>query len=130
MDLLKKAIINKKQNAPFFYKFLSLFSVVRGYNLIVVFIAQLLSAIFVFAPNKSLREILFDYKLWALFVATSVVIAAGYIINHFYDKEKDAVNRPLKTKIDTFISQEVKLKSYFLLNFIVNIFCALIGRFF
>ena len=118
MDLLEKAILNKKKNAPFYYKFFSLFSVVRAYNLIIVFIAQLLSAIFVFAPNKTLGRVLFDYKLWALYLATSAVIAAGYIINHFYDKGKDAINRPLKTQIDTFISQETKLKSYFLLNFI------------
>lgn len=118
LDLLEQALLNKKKKAPFYYKFISLFSVVRGYNLFVVWMAQLLSAIYVFAPNKTLESILFDYKLWILFIATSAVIAAGYIINHFYDQGKDAINRPLKTKIDTFISQETKLKSYFLLNFI------------
>ena len=118
MDLLKEAIVNKKKNAPFYYKFFSLFSVVRGYNLAIIFIAQLLSAIFVFAPEKSLKSILLDYRLWIILMATSAVIAAGYIINNFYDREKDAVNRPIKNKIDTFISQGTKLKSYFLLNFI------------
>jgi 4-hydroxybenzoate polyprenyltransferase len=118
LDLLEKAILNKKKEAPFYYKFFSLFSVVRGYNLIIVFIAQLLSALFVFAPNKLLQQVVFDYKLWVLMLASSTVIAAGYIINHFYDQGKDAINRPLKTQIDTYISQKTKLKSYFLLNFI------------
>ena len=118
MNLVEKAITNKKKNAPFIYKFISLFSVVRAYNIVVVFIAQILSTIFVFAPNKPLDVVLLDYKLWLLFIATSVVIAGGYIINNFYDRGKDAINRPIKSKIDTFISQETKLKSYFLLNFI------------
>lgn len=118
MDLLDKAVINTKQKAPFIIKFFSLFSVVRGYNIAVIVLAQVLSAIFVFAPNKTLEQVLLDYKLWAIVFATSFVIAGGYIINHFYDRGKDAINRPIKTHIDTYISQNIKLKSYFLLNFI------------
>lgn len=118
MDLLNEAKINSKRTAPFYYKFFSLFSVVRGYNIAVMFLAQVLSAIFVFAPNKPLSTVIFDYKLWALLLATASVVAGGYIINHFYDEGKDTVNRPIKTKIDTFISQKTKLLSYFILNFL------------
>lgn len=118
MDLLNEANINNKRKAPFYYKFFSLFSVVRGYNIAVMLLAQVLSAIFVFAPNKPLRTIVFDYKLWALLIATASVVAGGYIINHFYDQGKDTINRPIKTQIDTFISQRTKLISYFILNFI------------
>lgn len=118
MDLLKEAHINKKRKAPFYYKFISLFSVVRGYNILVMLLAQVLSAIFVFAPNKPLSSILFDYKLWALLIATAAVVSGGYIINHFYDRGKDSINRPIKTKIDTYISQRTKLYSYFVLNFL------------
>lgn len=118
VDLLKEANINTKRKAPFYYKFFSLFSVVRGYNVAVMLVAQVLSAIFVFAPNKPLRTVIFDYKLWALLIATSCVVAGGYIINHFYDEGKDTINRPIKTKIDTFISQQTKLYSYFILNFL------------
>jgi len=118
LDLLEQAILNKKKEAPFYYKFFSLFSVVRVYNLIVVFLAQLLSAIFIFAPNKTLNQVILDYKIWALMLGTASVIAGGYIINHFYDQGKDAINRPIKTSIDTYISQKTKLTSYFILNFI------------
>jgi 4-hydroxybenzoate polyprenyltransferase len=118
MDLLKEANINTKRKAPFYYKFFSLFSVVRGYNIVVMLLAQVLSAIFVFAPNKPLSSVLFDYKLWALVFATASVVAGGYIINHFYDEGKDTINRPIKTQIDTFISQQTKLYSYFILNFL------------
>jgi len=91
---------------------------VRGYNILIMLLAQALSAVFVFAPNKSLRSIVFDSKLWALMFATASVVAGGYIINHFYDRGKDSINRPIKTQIDTYISQRTKLYSYFVLNFI------------
>jgi len=118
MDLLNESMINTKRKAPFYYKFFSLFSVVRGYNILVMLLAQLLSAVFVFAPNKVLRDVLLDYKLWLLMSATAAVVAGGYIINHFYDEGKDTINRPVKTQIDTYISQKTKLQSYFLLNFL------------
>jgi len=118
VDLLEEAKTYTKQKAPFYYKFFSLFSVVRGYNIALMLLAQVLSAVFVFAPNKPLSSVLSDYKLIALMLATSSVVAGGYIINHFYDSGKDAINRPVKTKIDTFISNRTKLYSYFVLNFV------------
>ncbi len=118
MDLLEEAKINNKRKRPFYFKFISLFSVVRGYNIAIMLLAQLLSAIFVFAPNKPVSTVVFDYKLWAILFATTCVVASGYLINHFYDRGKDAINRPLKTKIDTYISQRTKLNSYFFLNFL------------
>ena len=127
MDLLKEAHINSKRKAPFYYKFISLFSVVRGYNILVMLLAQVFSAIFVFAPNKPLSTILFDYKLWALLIATASVVSGGYIINHFYDRGKDSINRPIKTKIDTYISQRTKLYSYFVLNFLGLFFGLLVS---
>lgn len=122
MDLLEKAVVNSKRKAPFIVKFLSLFSVVRGYNIFVVVLAQFLSTIFVFAPQKPLSTVLKDHNLWLLVLATASVIAAGYIINHFYDEGKDNINRPIKTRIDTFISRATKLKAYFLLNFLGLVF--------
>ncbi len=118
MDLLNESRINTKRKAPFYYKFFSLFSVVRGYNIVVMLLAQMLSAVFVFAPNKVLQDVVFDYKLWFLMFATAAVVAGGYIINHFYDEGKDTINRPIKTQIDTYISQKTKLQSYFILNFV------------
>lgn len=118
MDLVKEAQLNTKRKNPFIFKFFSLFSVVRLYNIMVVLLAQLLSAIFIFSPDKELHKVIFDYRLWLIMLSTAAVIASGYIINHFYDKGKDAINRPIKTKIDDYISQHTKLKSYFILNFL------------
>lgn len=90
---------------------------VRGYNILVVIIAQYLTSAFILAHDKPLRKILFDPNLFFLVLASSSVIASGYIINNFYDSEKDLINRPKKTMLDRVISQRTKLSVYFMLNF-------------
>ncbi|WP_298368190.1 geranylgeranylglycerol-phosphate geranylgeranyltransferase [uncultured Lutibacter sp.] len=118
MDLLEISKNNSKKNAPLYIKLLSLFSVVRGYNIFLIVIAQYLASIFIFSPDKSLRHVLLDIHLYLIVLSTLCVIAAGYIINNFYDTETDRINRPVKSKIDAIVSQRVKLRIYFALNFI------------
>jgi 4-hydroxybenzoate polyprenyltransferase len=100
-------------------KFISLFSVVRGYNIPVIVIAQYLSAIFILAPEKRALSILLDLHLFIIVFASSLTIASGYIINNFYDSKKDLINRPNKSMLDRLVSQNTKLNVYFALNFIV-----------
>jgi len=118
MDLLEISKNNKKNKAPLYIKILSLFSVVRGYNILLIIIAQYLASIFIFSPEKSLRYVLLDLNLYFVVLASICVIASGYIINNFYDSETDKINKPLKSKIDSIVSQKVKLKIYFFLNFL------------
>lgn len=130
MDLLKMAEANtpkKPEKYSVFHKVLSMFSVVRGYNIFIIVLAQYLAAIFIFAPDKSLRETLLNPDLFLIVLATTCVIAAGYIINNFYDVKKDVINKPIKTKIDSIVSQKVKLNSYFVLNFIGFLFGLLVS---
>ena len=98
-------------------KFFSMFSVIRGYNILVVVLAQYLASIYIFASDKPLKKVLFDVNLLMLVLATAAVIAGGYIINNFYDSEKDLINRPNKTMLDKLVSQNTKLSFYFVLNF-------------
>jgi len=44
-------------------KMLSLVSIIRGYNILVLIIAQYLASIFIFSPEKSLQYVLFDLHL-------------------------------------------------------------------
>ncbi len=101
-----------------FFKLLSLLSVVRGYNILVLIAAQYLAAIFIFSEHKSIKPILFDWHLLYLVLATVCVVAAGYIINNFYDKKADKINRPIKSGLDSYVKQETKLSLYFFLNFV------------
>ncbi|WP_422090347.1 geranylgeranylglycerol-phosphate geranylgeranyltransferase [Tenacibaculum ovolyticum] len=98
-------------------KLLSLLSVVRGYNILVLIAAQYLAAIFIFSEQKSIKPVLFDWHLLYLVIATITTVAAGYIINNFYDKNADKINRPIKSGLDSYVKQETKLSLYFLLNF-------------
>lgn len=127
MDLLEISKNNTKKNAPFYIKMLSLFSVVRGYNILLIVIAQYLASIFIFAPEESLKNILLDIDLYFIVLATMCVIAAGYIINNFYDFETDKINKPLKTKIDAIVDQKIKLPIYFVLNFLGFVFGLLVS---
>lgn len=130
MDLLKMAEGNtpkKPKKYSFFFKFLSLLSVVRGYNIAIIVLAQYLAAIFIFSPEKSLKEILFNLDLYFIVLATICVIAAGYIINNFYDSKKDKINKPVKSRIDNIVGQQTKLNIYFLLNFVGVSFAYLVS---
>ncbi|WP_228850511.1 geranylgeranylglycerol-phosphate geranylgeranyltransferase [Aegicerativicinus sediminis] len=108
-------------------KFFSMFSAVRGYNILVIIIAQYLTSIYILAPERPLKEVLFDPNLFIIVLATAAVIAGGYIINNFYDVEKDLINRPHKTKLDGIVSQNTKLSLYFVLNFLAVILASYIS---
>jgi len=127
MDLLEISKNNSKKSIPFYVKMLSLFSVVRGYNILLIVIAQYLASIFIFSPEKSLKYVLLDIDLYFIVLATTCVIAAGYIINNFYDYETDKINKPLKTKLDAIVDQKIKLPIYFILNFLGFIFGLLVS---
>ena len=99
-------------------KFLSMFSVIRGYNILVIVIAQYLTSIYILSINKSLREVVLDLNLFLIVLASAATIAGGYIINNFYDSEKDLINKPFKSKLDRLVNQNTKLSFYFVLNFV------------
>ncbi|WP_422349200.1 geranylgeranylglycerol-phosphate geranylgeranyltransferase [Flagellimonas sp.] len=107
-----------RRNRLLLFKLLSLFSVVRGYNILVITLAQYLASIFILSPQTSLREVVLDLNLFLIVTASGLVIASGYIINNFYDAEKDLINKPRKSMLDRLVSQRFKLTTYFILNFL------------
>lgn len=100
-------------------KIISMVSVVRGYNIAIIVLAQYLSAIFILAPEKRALTVLLDFNLFIIILASSLTIASGYIINNFYDSKKDLINRPNKSQLDRLVRQKTKLQVYFIVNFIV-----------
>ena len=108
-------------------KLFSMFVVVRGFNLALIVIAQYITAIFIMAPNQSLSQVVFDRPLFALILATVGAIASGYIINNFYDTEKDVINRPHQSILEQYVSQNTKLILYFIINFIVVIIASYVS---
>ena len=108
-------------------KFFSMFSVIRGYNILIIVIAQYLASIYILAHDKALHRVVFDVNLFLLVLASAATIAGGYIINNFYDSEKDLINRPIKSKLDKLVSQNTKLSFYFVLNFIAVIMASYVS---
>ena len=107
-----------RKNKILLAKIFSLFSVVRGYNIFVIILAQYLASIFIFAPEKRALDVILDWRLFLIIFASALAIASGYIINNFYDAEKDLINRPTKSMLDRLVSQTTKLRVYFFLNFL------------
>ena len=108
-------------------KIISMFSVVRGYNIPIIALAQYLSAIFIMAPEKRALSVLLDFNLFIIVIASGLTIASGYIINNFYDSKKDLINRPNKSKLDRLVSQKTKLQVYFTVNFVVALLAFLVS---
>ena len=115
-------MLNRKQKY-FFLKLFSLFSIIRGYNVLMIVLAQYVTSIYILAPYLPVKEILFDVNLFMIVLASASAIASGYIINNFYDSDKDLINRPEKTMLDRLVSQRTKLSTYFVLN-ILSVFFA------
>ncbi|MHC0439912.1 MULTISPECIES: geranylgeranylglycerol-phosphate geranylgeranyltransferase [Flavobacterium] len=108
-------------------KIVSLFSVVRGYNIPIIVLAQYLSAIFILAPEKRALDIILDFYLFLIVFASAITIASGYIINNFYDSQKDLINRPNKSMLDRLVSQKTKLTVYFSLNFLAVLMASIVS---
>ena len=98
-------------------KVVSLLSLTRVYNIALIAAAQYLSCIFFFTFHAPDFSVLTDPHFFVLVVCTWMTVAGGYIINFFYDKNKDLVNSPEKGFIDGYISQATTLKIYLTLNF-------------
>ncbi len=116
-----------RKSKLFLLKMVSLFSVVRGYNIPIIVLAQYLSAIFIIAPEKKALIILLDFNIFIIVLASSLTIASGYIINSFYDSQKDLINRPNKSMLDRLVSQKTKLNVYFSLNFVATSLASIIS---
>lgn len=108
-------------------KVVSLFSVVRGYNILVIAMAQYISAVFILDRERRALAVILDLNLFLIVLASSLTIASGYIINNFYDAQKDLINRPKKSMLDRLVSQKTKLYVYFTLNFLVAFLALLVS---
>ena len=102
----------------FVVKALAMLSLVRWYNVFVLTCALYLSAIYMLNMNQSKIHILSDIYLHMNVLGISCLIMAGYIINGFYDFEKDMINHPEQTIFGRIVSKSFCFNSYVFLLFI------------
>lgn len=98
-------------------KVVGLLSLTRAYNIALLATAQYFSCIFFFTEKAPDFSCVTDTHFFVLVVCTWMTVAGGYIINYFYDKNKDFVNHPHKSSIDGIVSQTMTLRIYLALNF-------------
>lgn len=91
-------------------------SIIRWANVFMLSVAQYIAAFFLFNKIEDWRHPLTDVYLHLLVGATALVVAAGYIINNFYDLEKDLINRPQLTLFQRLVSKATTLRVYFIFN--------------
>ena len=108
-------------------KLLSLFSLVRAYNIIVLILAQYLTARYILDPKSGWWDLILDIKFFSIVCASAFTTAAGYIINNFYDAAKDQINRPRKFILEHLVSQQNQLILYLLLNMIGIVLASIVS---
>ncbi len=89
-----------------------MFSLVRWYNILLLIIALYLSSLFILNPIISKLDLLKDLHLHLNIFGISALLMAGYIINAFYDFEKDMINHPKTTVFGLIISKSSCLNTY------------------
>ena len=117
-----------KKQKYLFVKFLALFTLVRWYNILLITFAMYLSAVFLINPRENWLEVSLSYKLHLTIASLAFFIMAGYIINAFYDFEKDIINRPKETIFDRVISKASCLRAYGIFILIGFVLSLVVGR--
>ncbi|MCB9196495.1 MAG: geranylgeranylglycerol-phosphate geranylgeranyltransferase [Flavobacteriales bacterium] len=115
---------NRRQNI---LKLISLLSIVRWYNVLIVSLALILSALFLLNPISDYKHILLQPKLYFEIGSIAFLMMAGFIINAFYDFEKDIINRPEETIFGRIVSKSFCLNSYVAFIFFGLILSFLVG---
>lgn len=83
----------------------------RVWNLVIIGLAQYLTAAFLISFNTIL-----DPRLFILSVSTVMVAAGGYIINDYYDIKIDLINKPQRVVIGKSITRRYAILFHTLLS--------------
>ena len=103
----------KRHKQIILIKVFALLSIIRWLNILLTIFAQYLAAVFILNPNKTYFEVLSNPKLHLMTLASAFIIAGGYIINNFYDLEKDQSSELL---LYPFCSMDITPLHYYKLS--------------
>lgn len=87
----------------------------RIFMLVLHASALYVSTFFIINQEENLRQFVFDYKIHGIVLCSILSIAAGGIINQFYDLEKDRVQKPFVFRLQSFLKQKYFLYTYVIL---------------
>ena len=86
------------------FSLLALIRLTRFWNLVIIAMAQYMAACFLIDSN-----LLWDWRLLVLAASTTIIAAAGYIINDYYDIKIDLINKPDRVVIGKGITRRYAL---------------------
>lgn len=104
---------------PLLYRFSQFIAFLMGARVFVTLLltfALYVSTFFLFNQEESLRSFVFDFRVHGIIFCSILSILAGGIINQFYDREKDQVTKPFRTRVQNFLKQKYFLYAYIVLN--------------
>lgn len=93
--------------------FLTIFKLVRGFNLLLITVTLILIQYFLFKTFQ-IQSILNNYQFLLLLFSVLFIASAGYIFNDITDLEGDKINKPNKILPSKIITIE-EAKSYYLI---------------
>lgn len=106
---------------PLFYRLSQFIAFLMGARVFVTLLltfALYVSTFFLFNQEESLTRFVFDFKVHGIIFCSILSILAGGIINQFYDREKDQLTKPFRTRIQNFLKQKYFLYAYITLNLV------------
>jgi 4-hydroxybenzoate polyprenyltransferase len=102
----------------FWVKIFAFLSLIRWYNIGIASFFAYTAAYFLLKAFPSKWAIISDIQFHICVLGMAFILAAGYIINAFYDAEKDLLDKPQKVLFERFISRGTQIKIYFIFNVI------------
>ncbi len=88
----------------------------RFFMTVLLAFALYVSTFFLFNQEESLRAFVFDFRVHGIIFCSLLSILAGGIINQFYDREKDRLVKPFRSRLQAFLKQKYFLYAYLVLN--------------
>ncbi|MBP0613778.1 UbiA family prenyltransferase [Chryseobacterium sp. cx-311] len=88
----------------------------RFFMTLLLAFALYVSTFFLFNQEESLRAFVFDFRVHGIIFCSLLSILAGGIINQFYDREKDQLVKPFRSRLQSFLKQKYFLYAYLVLN--------------
>ena len=86
-------------------------------NLLIIALAQYMTAIFIIADQSRQYDVLTDPKLFLLSLSSVLIAAAGYIINDYYDVKIDYINKPDRVVVGKVLKRRVVMVAHTMINF-------------
>lgn len=90
---------------------------IRWPNLIMIALIQLLVKIFII-KGLAVPHMLSNFEYFLGILCTTLLAAAGYLINDYYDEANDAINKPERMIIGKHIAKKDALSYYIFMSFL------------